>query len=189
VAKNEQWKERYEKDWDYVSSMSRFFKWWIKRQFGEDVSVDADILPVIPGKLFDRMSLAYLLRDHNQRGSSTFHFYLAYFKPMWSDCKLDTYHSDNFGLATWRRPKTFSSLDDVNARYFADNNCAKISHLISHEFLRRQKKKRKIYFDAVHNLWSSHVNDSIPFLYYDRQFHKVTKNSEYRYITIDLAKL
>ena len=50
VSKDEEWKKRYQEDWDYVSSMTRFFKWWIKHEFNEDLSVDVDILPVIPGK-------------------------------------------------------------------------------------------------------------------------------------------
>jgi hypothetical protein len=74
IAKNEEWQIRQKEDWDYVYSMSRFFHWWIKRHFRIDFSVDADILPVVPGKLFDRMSLDYLLRDHIQRGKGIYHF-------------------------------------------------------------------------------------------------------------------
>ena len=37
-----------------------------------------------------------------------------------------------------------------NEKYFADNNCAQISHVISHEFLRRNDNKRKVYFDGIH---------------------------------------
>ena len=84
VSKNEEWKKRYQEDWGYVSSMVRFFQWWIKREFKEDLSVEVDILPVIPGRLFDRINLAYLLRDHRERGFSIFHFYLTYFGPLWS---------------------------------------------------------------------------------------------------------
>jgi hypothetical protein len=48
VAKNEDWKQRYEEDWNYVSSMTRFFKWWIKHEFDIDIILEADILPIIP---------------------------------------------------------------------------------------------------------------------------------------------
>ena len=75
IAKNEEWKKRQEEDWDYVSSMVKFFHWWTKRNFALNFSIDADILPVITGRLFDRMSLAYLLRDHQGRGKSVYHFY------------------------------------------------------------------------------------------------------------------
>lgn len=188
VSKNDEWKKRYEEDWSYVSSMARFFKWWIKREFNEDLSVEADILPVVSGKLFDRVNLAYLLRDHKERGYSIFHFYLAYFKPLWTDCRLEGYHGENFGLITWFRPKVFSS-DFENERYFADNNCAKISHVICHEMLRRKHNKRKVYFDQVHKIWDLHIKGDVPFFYYNKQFNRVSKNSEYKYVTIDTSKL
>lgn len=188
VSKNDEWKKRYEQDWDYVSSMSRFFKWWIKHEFHEDLSVEADILPVVPGKLFDRINTAYLLRDHRERGFSVFHFYLTYFKPLWTDCHLEGYHGENFGLTTWFRPKVFSS-DFRNERYFADNNCAKISHVICHELLRRKQKKRKVFFDQVHKIWDLHVKNDVPFFYYNKQFNRVSKDSEYKYVTMDTSKL
>lgn len=188
VSKDEEWKKRYQEDWNYVSSMTRFFKWWIKHEFNEDLSVDVDILPVIPGKLFDRVNLAYLLRDHKERGLSIFHFYLAYFKSWWSDCRTEGYHSNNFGLVTWFRPKTFSS-DFKNEKYFANNNCAKISHVLCHELIRRKGKKRKIYFDQVHNVWDMHVKEEMPFLYYNKQFNRVSRDSEYKYVTIDTSKI
>ncbi len=189
MAKNEEWKQRYEEDWTYVSSMTRFFKWWIKHEFHTDVAIETDILPVIPGKIFDRMSIAYLLKDHTDRDDSIFHFYLSYFNPWWTDCRIDGYHAENFGLVTWHRPKRLSSISYENEKYFADNNCAQISHVISHEFLRRSVKKRKIYFDSIHNLWDRHMNGTESYLYYSRQFNRVPESSEYRYVTIDLTKL
>ena len=73
VAKNSQWQQLQKEDWDYVSSMARFYKWWIRRFFDIELPVEADILPVITGKLFDRMSIAYLSRDHQERGKETYH--------------------------------------------------------------------------------------------------------------------
>jgi hypothetical protein len=190
VAKNEDWKQRYEEDWNYVSSMTRFFKWWIKHEFDIDITLEADILPIIPGKIFDRPSLAYLLKDHSERGNSVFHFYLPYFKPLWTDCRpLDGYHADNFGMVTWHRPKHLYSSSDENEKYFADNNCAQISHILSHEFLRRSDKKRKVYFDDIHKLWNLHLDGSEQFLYYNRHFKRVSQSGGYKYITIDLTKL
>ena len=46
--------------------------------FDLDLTVEADILPVIPGRVFDRMSISYLERDHKERGRSIYHFYLTY---------------------------------------------------------------------------------------------------------------
>lgn len=189
VAKNEEWKKLYDEDWDYVSSMARFFKYWIKHQFDEDISVDADILPVITGKVFDRMSLAYLLRDHAERGDSIFHFYLSYHKPLWTDCLIPGYHGSNFGYISWARPKNISPLSEINVKFFADNNCTKVSHIIAHEFLRRKGKKRKTYFEQVHKLWDLHIKSSVPFNYYNSKFNKVLKTDAYRFVTIDLTKL
>jgi len=151
VAKNEEWQQRQKDDWDYVYSMARFYHWWIKHYFHMDFTVDADILPVIPGKLFDRMSVNYLVRDHNQRGKTIHHFYLAYFKPFWTDCQTEGYSSENFGMIYWGRPDTISS-DIQCAKFFADTNCAKVSHVLSHELMRIKGKKRKEYFDMIHDL-------------------------------------
>ncbi|MDQ3869866.1 MAG: hypothetical protein M3250_09980, partial [Thermoproteota archaeon] len=64
VAKNDEWQQRQKEDWNYVTSMTRFYHWWINRHFNIDFSVETDILPVIPGRFFDRMSVGYLTRDH-----------------------------------------------------------------------------------------------------------------------------
>jgi hypothetical protein len=167
VAKNEDWKQLYNEDWTYVSSMTRFFKWWIKHEFHVDVAAECDILPVIPGRIFDRPSIAYLLKDHSERGRSVFHFYLPYFKPIFTDCRpIDAYHSNNFGMVTWHRPKPLYLSSDENEKYFADSNC-----------------------DGIHKLWDLHIRGTVPFLYFNRQFNRVSRNDEYRFVTIDLAKL
>ena len=74
MAKNEDWKKLYEEDWAYVSSMTRFFKWWIEHEFNVDVTIESDILPIIPGRIFDRPSIAYLLKDHSEGGNLFFIF-------------------------------------------------------------------------------------------------------------------
>ena len=66
----------------------------MKYFFDLDFIVEADILPVVPGRLFDRMSIGYLQRDHKERGKSIYHFYLAYFKPLWTDCPTEAYSSE-----------------------------------------------------------------------------------------------
>lgn len=188
IAKNEEWQIRQKEDWDYVYSMSRFFHWWIKRHFRIDFSVDADILPVIPGKLFDRMSLDYLLRDHIQRGKGIYHFYLAYFSPFWTDCQTEGYSTENFGMVHWKRPATNTSGSE-RAKFFADNNCTKISHLLSHEAMRMKGKNRKEYLDFIHDLWHSHIENSLDYNYYNDRFVRVSQNSPYRFATLDISKL
>ncbi|MGB6629331.1 MAG: hypothetical protein WBE61_14500 [Nitrososphaeraceae archaeon] len=188
VAKNEEWQQRQKDDWDYVYSMARFYHWWIKHYFHMDFTVDADILPVIPGKLFDRMSVNYLVRDHNQRGKTIHHFYLAYFRPFWTDCQTEGYSSENFGMIYWGRPDTISS-DIQCAKFFADTNCAKVSHVLSHELMRIKGKKRKEYFDTIHDLWNRHVYNDLSYNYYNERFIRVSQGSPYRFATLDISQL
>jgi hypothetical protein len=188
VAKTEEWQKRQQEDWDYVSSMSRFFKWWAKRYFDVDMPVEADILPVIPGRLFDRMSLAYLIRDHEERGTDVFHFYLAYFKPLWTDCNTEGYASKNLGIAWWERPKEAKS-ESERMNLFVEKNCPRVSHILAHEMLRVKGKSKKQYFTTVHDIWDKHVYDNLPFLYFDSHFKKVSKDNSPRFVTIDPAHL
>jgi len=188
VAKNEEWQQRQKDDWDYVYSMARFYHWWIKHYFHMDFTVDADILPVIPGKLFDRMSVNYLVRNHNQRGKTIHHFYLAYFRPFWTDCQTEGYSSENFGMIYWRRPDTISS-DIQCAKFFADTNCAKVSHVLSHELMRIKGRKRKEYFDMIHDLWNRHVYKDLSYNYYNERFIRVSQGSPYRFATLDISQL
>lgn len=188
VAKNNEWQQRQKEDWNYVSSMTRFYHWWIKHNFNIDFTVEADILPVIPSRFFDRMSVGYLARDHNQRGKTIYHFYLAYIKPLWTDCQTEGYSTDNFCMVLWKRP-TNSISDNERVRFFADTNCANISHLLCHEIIRMKGKKRKEYFDAIHDLWDQHIYKGLPLVYYNERFTKVSKNTSYRFVTLDTNKL
>jgi hypothetical protein len=188
VAKASEWQQRQQEDWNYVSSMARFFKWWAQRYFDIKLPVDADILPVVPGKVFDRMSLAYLMRDHSERGSFTYHFYLAYFKPFWTDCNTEGYTAENLGVTWWQR------LDDVSSEtqryaFYAEKNCPRVSHVLAHELLRMKGKTKKDYFGKVHDLWDRHVYKDEPFLYFDSQFRRVHKEDSFRFATIDPSEL
>jgi len=188
VAKNKEWIRLQNEDWYYVSLISRFFHQWIKRSFDMNLKVKADILPVIPGKLFDRMSVSYLSRDHIDRDKTTYHFYLTFFKPFWTDCITEGYSSENFGIAYWERSKNpLSELDRI--RFYADKNCAKVSHVLSHEILRMMGKSRKIYFDAVHELWDKHMYEELPFQYFNNKFELVSSKESYSFVTIDPKRI
>ena len=75
------------------------------------------------------------------------------------------------------------------ARFFAENNCTKISHLLTHECLRLLGRHRKEYFSLVHDLWESHVRGSIPFVYHNDRFARVLEDSPYYYKVIDVKRL
>jgi hypothetical protein len=188
VAKNDEWIKLQNEDWYYVSLMSRFFHQWIKRFFNVSLTVKADILPVIPGRLFDRMSVSYLSRDHASRGKATYHFYLTYFKPFWTDCKTEGYSSENFGVAYWERSKQPVS-DTERIRFYADKNCAKVSHVLSHEILRMKGEPRKVYFERVHELWDKHLYDLLPFQYFNSKFERVSKHEPYTFASIDSQRI
>jgi hypothetical protein len=188
VSKNEEWVQRQKEDWRYVLAMTRFFQRWIRNAFNLKIDMNADILPVIPGRIFDRMSVSYLARDHSTRGKSIYHFYLAYFKPFWTDCQTEGYTSDNFGMIYWDRPKNTLS-DSERIRFFADKNCIKISHLISHEIMRMLGKPRRIYFDAIHDLWQKHIDGVLPFLFFNERFESVARCDTYHFATVDLSNI
>lgn len=188
IAKAGEWQQRQQEDWDYVSPMTRFFKWWAQRYFDIRLQVEVDILPVIPGKVFDRMSLGYLMRDHSERGTSTYHFYLAYFKPFWTDCNTEGYSAENVGVVWWQRPDDVSS-ETKRYEFYADKNCPRVSHVLAHELLRMKGRAKKDYFSKVHDLWDGHMHKNKPFLYFDSQFRPVSKQDSYRFVTIDPAEL
>ena len=188
VARNDEWQQLQKEDWDYVSSMSRFFKWWSKRYFDIDLPVEADILPVIPGKLFDRMSVSYLIRDHEQRGGNVLHFYLAYFKPFWTDCNTEGYTAKHLGICWWQRPDR-AKPGESQLELFVEKNCPRVSHILAHEMLRIKGKTKKQYFSDVHDLWDKHVYDNKPFLYFDSHFKKVGKDGSHRFVTLDPTQL
>ena len=79
----------------------------------------------------------------------------------------------------------------MRSKYFADVNCPKVSHLITHEVLRNKGNKRKEYFDAVHDLWNRHVHDGLPYLYYNERFSEVSKSQllQIRYVGYQAAKV
>jgi hypothetical protein len=188
VAKEKEWQQMEQEDWAYVSSMARFLKWWARRYFDTYLGVQADILPVVPGKLFDRMSVAYLVRDHSERGKDTFHFYLSYFKPLFTDCNTEGYTAPSLGIAWWQRPS--ERMDETaRHRFYADKNCPRVSHVLAHELLRMNGKTKKDFFGKVHELWDKHLHKHKPFLCFDSQFKRVTNQGSYRFATIDPGEL
>jgi hypothetical protein len=188
VAKEKEWQQLEREDWMYVSAMTRFFKWWAQRYFGISLPVEADILPIVPGKLFDRMSVAYLIRDHSERAQDTVHFYLAYFKPLFTDCNTEGYTAPGIGIAWWQRPA--ASISEIQRhRFYADTNCPRVSHILTHELLRMKGKTKKDFFGKVHELWDKHTYKVQPFLYFDSQFKLVSSEDSYRFVTLNPHEL
>ena len=71
------------------------------------------------------------------------------------------------------------------SRFYADNNCLRVSHVLTHELLRMKGKTKRDFFGRVHELWDKHVYKVEPFLYFDSQFKRISAEDSYRFVTIN----
>ncbi len=163
-------------EFNYVKSMAEFYKIWIKENFSKDFEIKCDEMITSPRGLFNRLDTHTLVKDHQQRGTDIYHFYLTHFRPFWTDCTCEGYHAENFGLAFWKKPPTE---DDI--MFLAEKNCTTVSHEIAHELLRQNGYKR--YVQDVHDVWTKHYYANLPFLQYDENFQKT--NDKPMFLTID----
>lgn len=167
------------KEFEYIQQMSQFYKKWIKDTFSTDVDVQSDQMITPKSGLLQRIDTSTLLEDHRKRGQEIFHFYLCNFRPLWTDCTCEGYHAENFGMSLWQRPK-----DQNDTLFLAEKNCTVVSHEISHEFLRQKKIKNQA--ELVHDVWSRHLFDELPFEQYGKDFEPTTKDPYF--FTIDTSK-
>jgi len=72
-------------EFEYVSKMTQFYKRWIEKTFSKQVDVLSDQMIVKSGRSFNLVNVPALLEDHRKRGEDIFHFYLTYFRPLWTD--------------------------------------------------------------------------------------------------------
>ena len=151
-------------EFEYITQMAQFYKIWIEKTFSKQIEVQVDQMPVTYS-LFNRINLSSLLNDHRKRGETIYHFYLTYFRPLWTDCTCEGYHAENFSMVWWQ-PGT--KKDDI--LFMAEKNCTVVSHELAHEFLRQTGNKN--YVDTVHEIWTKHLFALLPFEYYDNTFKK-----------------
>lgn len=162
------------RDYIYVQKMAKFFGSWICDTFGISYDVKCDELVTKPRNIFDRIDTHTLVRDHTQRGKEIYHFYLTYFRPIWTDCTCEGYHAENFGMAHWKTPKDDDDVNETDAElFFAEKNCTVVSHQIIHELLRAKGDKR--YVQDVHDVWTKHLFSQLEFVQYDNN-HKITSD-------------
>jgi hypothetical protein len=81
-------------------------------------------------------------------------------------------------MALWKKPK-----DDADVLFLAEKNCTVVSHELSHEFLRQKKIKKQA--EMVHDVWSKHDFENLPFEQYGKDFNP-TKEDPY-FLTIDAS--
>jgi len=79
--------------------------------------------------------------------------------------------------------------DLERTKFYADKNCTRVSHVLTHEILRMKGKPRKVYFDEVHELWDKHMYDLLPFQYYNNKFERVSNNNPYSFVAIDPQRI
>ncbi len=167
-------------EFQYVEKMADFYKTWIENTFSIKVDVKSDEMIVRSGGRFRLMDTPVILEDHVSRGEDIFHFYLTYFRPMWTDCTCEGYFAENFGMIWWQKSP---QKDDIS--FLREKNCTKVSHELAHEFLRQLRYKN--YKELVHEIWDKHLFASLPFEYYDANHKKTEKDPIFA--TLDTTSL
>ncbi len=172
--------EKRKWEFNYVTNMAQFYKTWIEKTFSREVVVQADEMVQRSGNRFNLVDVPTILEDHKSRGENIFHFYLTYFRPLWTDCTCEGYFAENFGMIWWEKSK---QEDDIN--FLMERNCSKVSHELAHEFLRQLGYKS--YKEIVHEIWDKHIFASLPFEHYDSHHKKSEKDP--LFATIDTSSL
>ena len=170
-------------EFEYVQAMSSFLGYWIQERFGARFDVHCDMMTAGERSILQRPDIHTLVEDHQKRGSGTYHFYLAYFRPLWTDCTCEGYHAENFGMVWWQRPPLKAGVPSVP--FIAAKNCTAVSHVLAHELLRQRGHPK--YVAAVHDTWTRHHYTDLPFVGYDAS-HKRDDVSP-TFMVIDTADL
>jgi len=179
VVKEED-REKRKLEFEYIKQMANFYKVWIKEKFGRDFEIQCDELITKPRSLFQKLDTHTLIKDHEQRGTQIYHFYLCHFKPLWTDCTCEGYHAENFGMVWWQPPK-----DPSDTLFLAEKNCTTVSHVLTHELLRASGRKK--FIEDVHEIWTKHFYDQLHFEQYGANFEKT--EGKPMFLTIDTSKL
>jgi len=172
--------EKRKWEFNYVTNMAQFYKTWIEKTFSREVVVQTDEMVQRSSSRFNLVDVPTILEDHKSRGENIFHFYLTYFRPLWTDCTCEGYFAENFGMIWWEKSK---QKDDIN--FLMERNCPKVSHELAHEFLRQLGYKS--YKEIVHEIWDKHIFASLPFEHYDSHHKKSEKDP--LFATIDTSSL
>ena len=165
-------------EYEYVKQMAQFYKSWIKQHFSKDFEIKTDEMITSPRSIFQRLDIHTLFKDHQARGKDIYHFYLSHFRPIWTDCPCEGYHAENFSMVWWQEPK---NKDDI--LFLAENNCTIVSHELSHELLRQIKYKK--FIEDVHDVWTQHLHNNLPFEQYGKNFEKTSE--EPMFLTLDMS--
>jgi len=183
VVKSDVWKDKLKDEWFYVYRMSKFYQWWLRKNFGLYYKVNADVLVVVKTALMGlRFGMSDLMKHHKEKGEENYHVYLSYFKPRWSDCDSG-FFTENFGLIQW---KNYDGKAQKN-RFFALENCTKVSHVLLHE-VGRKKDYGKNYKEIIHEQWDKHFYGAEEFELYDKNFRKVSSKDDFVFATMKIPE-
>ena len=167
-----------DKEFEYVKQMANFYKKWIKEKFSIEFDIKCDQMITKPRKILQRLDTHSLAQDHKQRDKNIYHFYLAHFRPLWTDCTCEGYHAENFSMIKWVTPE-----DPNDTVFLAQRNCVVVSHELCHELLRQIKYKR--YIEDVHDIWTQHYFNDLSFENYDEHLEKTSEDPFFQ--TIDIS--
>jgi len=167
-----------DKEFEYVKQMANFYKKWIKEKFSIEFDIKCDEMITKPRRIFQRLDTHSLAQDHKQRDKNAYHFYLSHFRPLWTDCTCEGYHAENFSMIKWVIPE-----DPDDTTFLAQRNCVVVSHELCHELLRQLKYER--YIEDVHDIWTEHYFNDLPFENYNQHFEKTSEESFFQ--TIDVS--
>jgi len=173
-------REKRQFEFEYIKKMSQFYKVWIKEKFGKDYEIQCDELITKPQSILQRLDTPTLLRDHSQRGNDIYHFYLAHFRPFWTDCTCEGYHAENFGMIFWQPLK-----ESDDTLFLAEKNCTTVSHELLHELLRISGQSR--FIQDVHDIWTKHLFEQLEFEQYGEDFEKT--DGKPMFLTMDTSQL
>lgn len=162
-------------EFEYVQDMARFLAHWAGSEFSDELEPSSDIMSVPPRGRLRRLDTHDLLDDHRARGDTEYRFYLADFRPLWTDCTCEGYHAENFGMVRWR--------GSGETRTMAED-CAAVSHVMAHELLRRRGVRG--YRDLVHDVWTRHFYDGLPLCGYDSSY---ARSDDPKFLTLDAGEL
>lgn len=180
VSRSDFYRERMKQDWQYISEMTHFYRWWLRKKFKlfYSVTLDALVIEKVPLMRF-RFGMSDLMKHHKEKGEDVYHFYLSYFKPIITDCSAG-FFTDNVGLVEWRELRD----SDERNKFLAIENCTRISHVMLHEIGRQKNYDGKKFKEQIHEQWDKHVYGMESFEFYDKRFHEVPQDDEYMFATM-----
>ncbi len=180
VSQSDEYEEKLRDDWPYVPQMAKFYRWWLRETFSLHCTINVDVLVIEKTWLMRlRFGMNDLIKHHKEKGELDYHFYLSYFKPVWSDCSSG-FFTDNMGLIKWKEFRR----DAEKHTFFALENCSRVSHILLHEVGRQKHYDNKIFGEKIHEQWDKHLYGVEEFEFYDKKFQHITDSNDIMFATM-----